>query len=81
MYFKGDNLFISITVQIGFPLRISSVNVTNQHKTAEVVTFTEEIISRNFIFCAVLFYCHTIALLNKFVHYHSFFVNDESRQS
>ena len=34
-------------------LRISSVHVTKTEKTADLVTFTEETLMENFIFCAV----------------------------
>ena len=34
-------------------LRISSVHVTKTAKTADLVTFTEETLMENFIFCAV----------------------------
>ena len=36
-----------------FLLWISSINVTNPQKTADLVTFTEEILLENFIFCKV----------------------------
>ena len=34
-------------------LRISSVHMTKTEKTADLVTFTEETLMENFIFCAV----------------------------
>ena len=41
------------TKKWGFPLSISSVNVTKPQETADLVTFTEEILMEDFIFCAV----------------------------
>ena len=35
-------------------LRISSVNVQNPQETADLVTFTEKSLMKNFIFCVVL---------------------------
>ena len=36
----------------GFPLRVSSVNVTRSAWTADLVTFTEEFLNRRFLFFA-----------------------------
>ena len=47
-------------------------------KTADLVAFTEKIVSGNFIFLCSVIHCNVITLLNKFEH--SYLVNDESHQ-
>ena len=50
---KCNKHFLKKNVQKDFPLKISSANMTKSTRTADLVTFTEQVLNRLLHFCVV----------------------------